>query len=71
MSAKPINEEAAPEPVKKRTGECLARFLRLDKPSGDGLHFILLEGARVPVAVPRGRKLAPVDPRKRAAAGSS
>ena len=59
MSAKPLNEDA-----KKPAGEFLRGFLRPQKPADDGLHFILLEDALVPVALPRGRKLAPINPRK-------
>jgi hypothetical protein len=64
MSAKPMNEDAGSEPAKTRTGEFLHGLFRSGKPSDDGLHFIFLEDARVSVALPRGRKLTPIDRQK-------
>ena len=64
MSAKPVNEDAGRDPAQKRRAGFLRGFLKLETPAEDELHFILLDEARVPVALPRGRKLTPVDPRK-------
>ena len=60
MSVKPVNEDA-----KKPPDELLRGFFRPQKPADEGLQFILLDGARVPVALPRGRKITPIDPRKK------
>lgn len=62
MSTKAVNEPVANDPAieSKHEEPISRRFWRRGKAHDDGLKFILLEDARVPVALPRGRKLAPL-----------
>ena len=62
MSTKAANEpgESDSENEPKREGPPARGFWRREKAPDEGLKFILLEDARVPVALPRGRKLVPL-----------
>lgn len=59
MSTKAANEtgESDQDTEPKHEGPFSRGFWRREKAPDDGLKFILLEDARVPVALPRGRKL--------------
>lgn len=53
-------EESEEEVEPRREGPFSRGFWRREKAPDDGLRFILLEDARVPVALPRGRRLTPI-----------
>ena len=61
MSTKAANDPVASDQAieSKREGPFSRGFWRREKAPDDGLKVILLEDARVPVALPRGRKLVP------------